>query len=284
MSWFARHSRRPDPKIIMLLILCLSFTGGLALARHMYPSPARAPLPAGKQAASVEEMVYQDDMVTTLLSNALGAGGARLESMRLEAWGSLKSSFLAGDALHDLAQQVAADLGLKETTVFTAQDEENFHALYWEGELRPGVALYISLQSLSGEGEQGETYLLTDLESRSSAGAGAIQTWREKIKALFQSRQTEPHLTYTLTGVIPGRLSPAEQQQRAHAVLAALEAQKVEGVAEEQFLSISAYSPRLPRYLEVAGRRVNTNVALRYHQTDGNTYLHLGFPLLGGEY
>ncbi|KYH33609.1 YwmB family TATA-box binding protein [Neomoorella mulderi] len=284
MRWFSFNSLRFNFKIFLLIVLILSFAGGLALARHMHPLAALTSRVAGNQAASTGQAVNRDDPVPHLLFNAFTASGARLETMGLEAWGSLNSTFMDGEAIHDLAGRVAAALGLEGTGGFTRQDDTSFHALYWEGELQPGVVLYFSLQSLAGAGEGGETYLLINLEGQPQQGEGEMLAWQERVREAFQPWQVEPHLIYSLTGVIPGKLTPAEREQRARAVLAALAAEKVEGVEEEDLLSISAYSPRLPRSLEVAGRPVNANVALRYHATDGNTYLHLGSPLLGGEY
>ncbi|MBC7326134.1 MAG: YwmB family TATA-box binding protein, partial [Moorella sp. (in: Bacteria)] len=144
--------------------------------------------------------------------------------------------------------------------------------------------LFFSLQSLAGDGGGGETYLLVNLESRLPGGAREVQAWEKRIRAAFRPWQVDPHLSYSLVGFIPGRLAAGERQQRARVVLDALEARQVEGVEDEEMYSVSAYSSLLPHHLEVAGRRINTNVALRYHATDDRTYLHLGFPLLGGEY
>ncbi|GEA14315.1 hypothetical protein E308F_05570 [Moorella sp. E308F] len=271
-------------KTVLLILFLLSFTGGLALARHLLLPGARELFAAGRNATSISRAVDGKDQAPHLLFNAFIAGGARLDTMALEAWGSLNSTFMDSEALGEMAGRTAAALGLEEITSFTRQDDAGFHALYWEGEMQPGVALFFSLQSLAGTGEGGETYLLINVEGRPRQGEGEMLAWQEMVKAAFRSWQVEPHFIYTLTGVIPGKLSPAEREQRARAVLDALKAEKVEGVEDEELLSISAYSPWLPRSLEVAGRPVNANVALRYHATDGNTYMHLGSPLLGGEY
>ncbi|WP_406677246.1 YwmB family TATA-box binding protein [Moorella sp. ACPs] len=271
-------------KIVLLILFLVSFIGGLALAGHLLLPGPRQLLASGKNATSIRQAVDGENQVPHLLFNAFIAGGARLDTMALEAWGSLNSTFMDSEALRDLAGRAATALGLEGITNFTRQDDAGFHALYWQGELQPGVALFFSLQSLAGTGEGGETYLLINLEGRPREGEREILAWQERVKAAFRSWQVEPHLTYTLTGVIPGKLSPAEREQRARAVLDALKAEKVEGVEDGELLSISAYSPRLPRSLEVAGRPVNANVALRYHAADGNTYMYLGSPLLGGEY
>ncbi|MDN5325474.1 MAG: hypothetical protein PWP41_169 [Moorella sp. (in: firmicutes)] len=282
------HKNRVTFKTFLLTSLLLSLVAGLAAGYYFLPRAVRAPLtaaivPAAKKDLPVPD-AFGDDTTPRLLFAALNASGARLESMHLEAWGRLNTSFSDAETVAGLARQAAASLGLDPEAGFHRQDTEKFHGASWEGELQPGVMLFLSVQSLAGAGDDGETYLLIDLEGEPRHGEGEMVAWREKVRVAFRPWQVDPHLTYGLIGVIPGKLTRAEREQRAGAVLSALEAKKVEGVEEDEFLSITAYSPRLPRSLNVAGREINVNVALRFHATDGNTYLHLGSPLLGGEY
>ncbi|BCV23024.1 YwmB family TATA-box binding protein [Moorella sp. Hama-1] len=286
------HLKYPQftwPKLL-LVILFLSLAGGLLASYLFLPRVVRSPLagvtlPAG-QAGSSGQPAAGDEVTPRLLFAALNASGARLESLHLEAWGRLNTSFTDAETVAGLAQQAVTGLGLDPGagSGLKCQDTEKFHSSTWEGELQPGVKLFLSVQSLAGSGVDGETYLLLDLTGEPRNGEGEMVAWQGKVRAAFRPWQVDPHLTYGLIGVIPGKLTGAERQQRARAVLAALEARKVEGVEDDELLSISAYSNRLPRSLAVAGREVNVNVALRFHTTDGNTYLHLGSPLLGGEY
>jgi hypothetical protein len=231
-----------------------------------------------------QEYSNDDELVPGLLLAAVAAGGGRLDSVNLEAWACLNSNFVTAEAVQQLARQVAGALGLDPDTGLTDYDEENFHAVFWDGEIETGLKLYFSLQSIRDNGEAGETYLLVNLEGNPCGGAAQLLNWRHKVAAAFMPWQVQPHLTYSLRGVIPGILSSGERKQRAQAVLAVLQAQEVEGLEDTGLISLSAYSPHLPASLYVAGRPVNANVALRYHESEGNTYIHLGSPLLGGGY
>ena len=287
---FKAAGRKVTFTSLLVALLVLSLTGGLLASRLFLPRVVRSPLAGATvsagQAGSSSRPAAGDEVTPRLLFTALSASGARLESLHLEAWGRLNTSFSDAATISDLAQQALTGLGLDPGAGagLTRQDTEKFHGTAWEGELQPGVKLFLSVQSLAGSGADGETYLLLDLTGAPQNGEGEMVSWQGQVRAAFQAWQVEPHLTYGLIGVIPGKLAAATRQQRARAVLAALGARKVEGVEDDELLSISAYSDRLPRGLAVAGREVNVNVALRFHATDGNTYLHLGSPLLGGEY
>lgn len=273
---------------ILLTILLLSLLAGLGAGYYFLPQVALAPMTRSAVSSAKQGLPVPaasgDDATPHLLFAALSAGGARPESLHLEAWGRLNTSFSDAETVANLARQAASNLGPDPGAGLRRQDTEKFHGASWEGELQPGVKIFLSVQSLAGAGNDGETYLLIDLEGEPRYGEGEMAAWREKVREAFRAWRVDPHLVYSLVGLIPGKLTRAEREQRAGAVLAALEAKKVEGVEEDELLSISAYSERLPRSLYVAGREVNVNVALRFHAAEGNTYLHLGSPLLGGEY
>lgn len=268
-------------KLSLFIIFLIAFLGGLEAARSL-PRPAhKEDLNLEKTATTAEE--YR---VPGLLLDALQAGGARLDTVTLEAWGVVAGAFVDAGALNEMARQAAPALGVDVdgSTGFTIQDGEGFHAVYWQGEAQPGTALFFSLQSLSGSAGEGETYLLINLSGRPWEGEREIHAWLAKMRAAFSPWQIEPRLTYTVTGFVLGRLAPAERERRAAQILNALAARKVEGIEDGELLSVSAYTSRLPDFLEVAGRKVNVNVALRYHDVEGKTYIYLGCPLLGGEY
>ncbi|NLW06641.1 MAG: YwmB family TATA-box binding protein [Clostridia bacterium] len=283
MYWHWFKSLRYNFKLFLLFLLLLSFSSGMLLSRQLFAGTERQLLP-DSQAAIEQEYSSAADPVPGMLLTAVAASGARLDSVNLEAWASLKPDFLSAATVQQLARQVARALGLDLDAGLTEYNEENFHAVFWEGEIETGVKLYFSLQSLKGSEEDSETYLLVNLAGNPSEGEGQLIKWRQKVEAAFSPWQVQPQLTYSLTGVIPGKLSPVERKQRAQAVLAALQAEEIEGLEDDMLISLSAYSPHLPISLYVAGRPVNANVALRYHDSDGNTYIHLGSPLLGGGY
>ncbi|MGB9662497.1 MAG: YwmB family TATA-box binding protein [Moorellaceae bacterium] len=264
---------------------------GLAKARFLVASlvigllilTLKALLPGVQDRLPQEE---KGSRVPELLSQALEAAGARSESVRLESWGRVKKAFLPPEQVGEIAREVARTLGLDPGLPWQKEQSFNFQSYFWEGEVEPGTFVYLAVQSLRGPGEEGETYILTHWESRASEEEiiTRLSRWEGLAAGVFHRYRTEPCLTYSLTAQIPGYLSREERRRRAEAVLAALEADQVEGLEDAEMVSLSAYTPLLPQYVEVTGREVNLNVALRYHSTDDITYLHIGSPLLGGEY
>lgn len=224
--------------------------------------------------------------VPHLLAHALEVTGAQGDSVRLEAWGILNSSFLDLEELVKKVKEAAQDLGLKGELPWKRENQPGFRAVSWEEEIEPGTLLYLAVQSLKDLTGKGETYLLLSWEGSigEKGVAVRIQEWQEQALKVFEHSQVEPRFTYMITGRIPGYLSLEERKEKVKAVLFALKATKIEGIEEEELVSITAYSPLLPQKVEVAGQKANLNIALRFHTSDSTTYLYLGSPLLAGEY
>ncbi|SMC00083.1 TATA-box binding [Thermanaeromonas toyohensis ToBE] len=224
--------------------------------------------------------------VPELLARALEVAGAQGDSVRLEAWGILSPTFLDLEELLKKARETAQDLGLKGDLPWKKENQPGFRSVSWEGKIEPGTLLYLAVQSLKDLSGKGETYLLLSWEGNigGKGVAAQIQEWQERATRVFGHSRTEPRYTYMLTGRIPGYLSLEERKEKVQSVLSILKASKIEGLEEEELLSITAYSPLLPQKVEVAGQKANLNVALRFHASDGTTYLYLGSPLLAGEY
>ncbi|MCG0278553.1 MAG: YwmB family TATA-box binding protein [Thermanaeromonas sp.] len=283
MGIFGKETRRARYVLILSLVLIL-ILGGLSIFK-LYADP-RA------KSASVNEVAREGAApgavthVPPLLERALKSVGAQGESVRLEAWGVLSSTFVEIEELARKAGEAAEDLKLRSDFPWKEENQPGFRSVSWEGEVEPGVVLYLSVQSLKDLSGKGETYLLLSWEgSIGERGiAELLQQWQEQAVKVFQRSAAEPRFTYLVIGRIPGYLSLEERKQRVQTVLSAFEATKIEGLEEEELVSITAYSPLLPQKVEVAGQKANLNVALRFHSTDNTTYLYLGSPLLGGEY
>lgn len=88
------------------------------------------------------------------------------------------------------------------------------------------------------------------------------------------------HLSLTLQGTLPHRLSLAQQQQVVNRAFRAIGAQRVNGIQTAHYLSIAGNSGFIDQHDTLQGHSVNIQVALNY-----NTYLHaeqvdVGTPLV----
>lgn len=59
---------------------------------------------------------------------------------------------------------------------------------------------------------------------------------------------------------------------------------KVEGMEDENIISVSAYSSKLKEYIKLGSEKINLNVAIRYSSFDDKTYIWVATPIIAIEY
>lgn len=67
-------------------------------------------------------------------------------------------------------------------------------------------------------------------------------------------------------------------------ILDGAKAKKVNGMSEKNLISVSAYSPLIDNNIEIEGRKINMNLALRYNAFEDKTYIWLATPVITIEY
>ncbi|MEW6661883.1 MAG: YwmB family TATA-box binding protein [Bacillota bacterium] len=235
-----------------------------------------APVPTAGVKSPVEDVLCQ----------SFEASGAEFHRVKVQAWALVNTSFLQPKELEALAYQAAKALGDEKRLNSSLEQAKHFTGVTLEGEVGAGTYVQIVAQTLENlpEAVRGgnETFLLINLAH--SRDMYALPWWQEQVRTAFRQFGGEPHVLVAITGAFPGYLSQRESAAQVKKVLQAAQAKWVEGMTEGNLISVSGYTNSIQNYLVIGGRRVNINVALRYHDTDDRTYLDIGSPLLDGEY
>lgn len=179
--------------------------------------------------------------------------------------------------LEALARRVTEDLGAAAGELRWEEGPDLF-SVSLTGRTPEGISTYILVQSQPGAG--GDLFIF----SRVQTPGPSLSPWPERLGSALRRAGVMPKLRHQYTATLPGKLSLPEQREAVAAIMEVYGAIAVEGVAGEELYSVSAYTPRLRPIVIAGGRRINLNIAMRYHSYDHLTYLYLGIPLLDGEY
>lgn len=96
---------------------------------------------------------------------------------------------------------------------------------------------------------------------------------------------TRDEYSSLLIGTFDGELSYNEQESILQDVFATLKARGKGKIRDGHLISWDGYSPQLAGSIQdVQGRSINIQGALRYRSQENRTYLHLGTPLIYGDY
>lgn len=219
---------------------------------------------------------------------AMVTAGARQTELNLQAWGRVNQTYQTLTQLEEIAHQAAAALAGQQPLQYRRVAVQGFRNVTADGLIAPDTYVYLSVQSLEAPpaavatAPVPATFLLAEVTLKGEHHTAPL--WRHRLVQVFHPGESTPQLALTLTGTIPGQLNEPQRTAKMKAMFRAAGARRVEAVADGDLSSYSGYTPDLPQYVLVGVRKINFNVAFRYHSNDDQTYILVGTPLLNGEY
>lgn len=111
-----------------------------------------------------------------------------------------------------------------------------------------------------------------------------INNIRGSITNGFDYFTKVPTFSYLLQGKYAQRLTTKAMKDIAKKILVGCGSKNNNGIVEGHLVSYIGFAPTLSEKLEVLDKVVNLNVALRYDDVDGNTYIWIGCPIIAIDY
>lgn len=229
----------------------------------------------------VNESVQEDG---TTLVKAFEKSGAVLVNSEVYFWASLEDRFMDMEGIGGLVEDIMSSVGIRKDQGFTQQQTENdqIHNMEISGSAPDGrtmkLAVHISKEETVGTERSINVSILQDSSS------DLLEATQKNVKNVFEKYGIYPRVNSCITGAYEGELEYQQLNDVARQVLGEAEAKKVEGVRETNYVSVSAYSPYIERYVKVHGKKVNLNFASRYNAYENRTYIWLATPVITTEY
>jgi hypothetical protein len=104
------------------------------------------------------------------------------------------------------------------------------------------------------------------------------------IQELLSKLGSDPSVATTYTAVIQEKLPTGKMEQIGRGFIKSLQGRITEGIKDSDWISFTGYSNRLGGGLESEKGRFNINVAVRYHSSEGKTYIRVGTPIIAIPY
>ena len=232
-----------------------------------------------------QSMVYNlevDDRLYRLVELA----GAEPEQIIVQGWTKVNSEFMDVRSLEDIAVDAAARLGSEGPLDINKGDGNDFRQVRLQALLNNETVISIAAQSLVNYSQPdggAETYMTVSIAKR--INSANHDHWTHKVRAVLENTGGEvPQVLTNFIGTIPGKLSTGERDKILTTLFNAADAHAVETVNTGELCSATGFTQEIHSSLEIGRREVNLNIALRYHNLDGQTYIYIGSPLLIGEY
>lgn len=117
-----------------------------------------------------------------------------------------------------------------------------------------------------------------------SSATTILPAIKSRITNLLHQYGVKTGINTCFTGRYPGRLNNNEMNEICAGIFKRTEARKIDGIRENNLISVSAYSKTMGESVVVDGKRVNLNFAARYNSYEDKTYIWLATPLITTEY
>jgi len=208
----------------------------------------------------------------TTLVEVFKSTGADAVSSEIYFWSDLEDILHGMDELEDLAGAFSGALKLKDD-MLTRSIRENQHIQTVEisGTDAEGRLINISIQQEKEAGDTGECFIsVSVMHDMLDEGLEEI---KNTVMEVFAEHNLDARVNSCITGTFEGKLGDKEIDEIRDRVLKAAGARKVEGLAEEHLISVSAYSPAMGDGVKSGNRSINLNLAIRYNAFEDKTYI-----------
>lgn len=223
----------------------------------------------------------QTEMET--LESILKSAGATVTEGEVQFYAVLDNRYQKMDELESILLEVCERLGLQGGDVDRGEGD-GFRVLDVIGETKFGPEAHVVVQSNPGDEEANvapQTYLLIICRDQSLPEMTAIIN---RLEEMVTPYAPNGQLSFYLTGEIRDRKTREEMTQIAERALRSVRGNVVEGLDDEQMVSLTAYTPLLQRHMGDGSEKFNLNIAVRYDDYHDTTMLWAGFPLIHGSY
>jgi len=223
-----------------------------------------------------------------ILVKAFGCSGAAIVETNVNAYASATDVFLDKDEVVGMVKSLAEGMDLDYEQ---AERVENFSLDYNQlsviGKNKEGYSVVIIVHSMDFTGiEDGpggfESNIVVDVAL--GGDMEELPHTERKVKDLVEGYMEGARTNCCIVGSYAERVPQDDIEAIIGSILQSAGASEVERAVYDGFVSISAYTPDIGRYVEMGENRVNLNVAMRYNSFEGRTYIWLGSPVISLEY
>ncbi|TYQ14645.1 UNVERIFIED_CONTAM: TATA-box binding protein [Acetivibrio alkalicellulosi] len=106
----------------------------------------------------------------------------------------------------------------------------------------------------------------------------------EGVRRSFKENNLNPIVNTCITGYYDGKLDYEDLNNVSKRIFKNSRAGKIDGITDRNLISVSAYSPAINDSININGKKVNMNLAIRYNSHENKTYIWLASPVITTEY
>ncbi len=188
------------------------------------------------------------------------------------------------EILKALVVSFSRELGMSEEKEISREVIVNdlIQQIDLNGNLPGNKFVNISAQLAKTLDNKAESYICVTLTE--NIEKVSLDETREMVLSVFKKFMIKAQLSSCITGYYEGKLEKSRLVSITEKVFELAAARKIEGINDNNLISVSAYSPSINNYITVNKKKINLNLAIRYNSYEGKTYIWMATPLIRTEY
>lgn len=181
--------------------------------------------------------------------------------------------------MRDICIEIINNLGLEESNIKWEVNWNNKEKQVY-AEINTGER---SISIIGIKKNSKESYIIVDiLENKVYKSIVDIYTVLENT---FEKHTSQMDINTCISGEYTKKLQINKYDEILEKILYNMNAEQIDRVEEENFVSITAYSKILHgNYLKYLGNKVNLNIGMRYSEDDEKTLIYIATPIIKLDY
>lgn len=219
----------------------------------------------------------------TVLSQALAATGATVSSAEINGWVQLDNTLADEVILEEMVRNSFNKMGYDGKPVII-QKQKNKYFVQSRGEIRSDdLDLVVISQVIYPQANKiAEAYTVINAVMRHQIASD--EAWEVKISKTLTELGRKPRINTCLVGWLDGKLNKNNLKHRLLLACDSIEAVAGDQMYDDDFASVTGYTPRLANFFKMQQEKVNVNMAMRFSPSEERTYVTIGSPVITREY
>ncbi|WP_432406996.1 YwmB family TATA-box binding protein [Wukongibacter sp. M2B1] len=215
----------------------------------------------------------------TIVTTAYTESEAKLDYVNINSYVILQDKFLTIDKADKICNDISEKLEMKDT-IMTKDNSEDLCGIRLSGTIDTEINATIILQSSKFQGFKESSIVVDIIETREEYDLSKLC---DKIREILKS-YGDVNLNINLVAYYDGVIENKNLKNTIDKALKKIDAKEIEGIENNDLISITGYTPRLDESISYCGKRANINMATRYSSYEDKTYILIGTPLIVIEY
>lgn len=219
-----------------------------------------------------------------VLAKSFNDSGAKMVNSEIYFWGKLDKKYRNPNKIKVLAEEFTNGLGIIRDEAFSQETVENDFVAKTDihGISKDKLIMDICVQINKTVDSESEQFISVNVTEASPTAR--LDEIKKIVINVFTKYGISPRVNSCITGSFDGRLNYNELNTICQHIFSGINAKKVEGMRDDNLISVSAYSPYIGDSIKVKGNKVNINLALRYNSYENKTYIWIATPVITTEY